>query len=215
MREEVKREGLEWIKALGIGLIIFIIIRTFLFSNYVVEGESMMPTLQDGNKLVVNKIGYHIGELDRFDVVVFHANEKEDYVKRIIGLPGDKIVYKDDKLYVNGEYYPEPYLEKFKQEYIGSKLTGDFTLQEITGEKTVPKGKIFVLGIIAGEVWIAAISDLSTVSRLSGKWTFVIGRSMNGMYSLENRTTKKAPHNGDAFFFCRLCTSYPPFPIYI
>ena len=146
MREEVKREGLEWIKALGIGLIIFIIIRTFLFSNYVVEGESMMPTLQDGNKLVVNKIGYHIGELDRFDVVVFHANEKEDYVKRIIGLPGDKIVYKDDKLYVNGEYYPEPYLEKFKQEYIGSKLTGDFTLQEITGEKTVPKGKIFVLG---------------------------------------------------------------------
>ncbi|MCA0149031.1 MULTISPECIES: signal peptidase I [Rossellomorea] len=146
MREEVKREGLEWIKALGIGLIIFIIIRTFLFSNYVVEGESMMPTLQDGNKLVVNKIGYHIGELDRFDVVVFHANEKEDYVKRIIGLPGDKIVYKDDKLYVNGKYYPEPYLEKFKQEYIGSKLTGDFTLQEITGEKTVPKGKIFVLG---------------------------------------------------------------------
>lgn len=116
MREEVKREGLEWIKALGIGLIIFIIIRTFLFSNYVVEGESMMPTLQDGNKLVVNKIGYHIGDLDRFDVVVFHANENEDYVKRIIGLPGDKVVYKDDKLYVNGEYYPEPYLEKFKRD---------------------------------------------------------------------------------------------------
>ncbi|SIB95303.1 Signal peptidase IB [Mycobacteroides abscessus subsp. abscessus] len=49
----------------------------------------MMPTLQDGNKLVVNKIGYQIGELQRFDVIVFHANEKEDFVKRIIGLPGE------------------------------------------------------------------------------------------------------------------------------
>ncbi len=146
MKEEIKREGLEWIKALGIGLIIFIVIRTFLFSNYVVEGESMMPTLQDGNKLVVNKIGYQIGELHRFDVVVFHANEKEDYVKRIIGLPGDKIEYKNDKLYINGDYYPEPYLDKYKKQYIGSKLTGDFTLKEITEKQTVPKGKIFVLG---------------------------------------------------------------------
>ena len=146
MRDSIKQESVEWIKALGIGLIIFVVIRTFLFSNYIVEGESMMPTLEDGNKLVVNKIGYQVGELHRFDVVVFHANEEEDYVKRIIGLPGDTVEYKDDKLYINGEYQEEPYLEKYKKEMVGTKLTGDFTVEEITGKQTVPKGKVFVLG---------------------------------------------------------------------
>jgi len=146
LKEQIKKEGLEWIKALAIGLIIFIVIRTFLFSNYVVDGESMMPTLQDGNKLVVNKIGYQIGDLHRFDVLVFHANEKEDYVKRVIGLPGDTVTYKNDKLYINGKYYEEPYLDTYKAESPGSKLTGDFTLEELTGEKKVPKGKLFVLG---------------------------------------------------------------------
>ncbi|MFE8700287.1 signal peptidase I [Cytobacillus sp. FJAT-54145] len=146
MNEQIKKEGLEWIKALGIGLIIFVFIRTFFFSNYEVEGESMMPTLQDGNKLVVNKIGYQIGDLDRFDVVVFHANKDEDYVKRIIGLPGDTIEYKNDQLFINGKAVQEPYLEKHKQQIFGAQLTGDFTLSEMTGEEVVPEGQVFVLG---------------------------------------------------------------------
>jgi len=62
-----------------------------------------MPTLEDGNKLIVNKMSYQIGELHRFDVIVFHHNKEEDYVKRIIGLPGDKIEYRNDVLYINGE----------------------------------------------------------------------------------------------------------------
>jgi signal peptidase I len=146
MREEIKKEGVEWIKAFAIGIIIFAFIRTFFFSNYVVEGESMMPTLQDGNKLVVNKIGYQIGELHPFDVIVFHANKEEDYVKRIIGLPGDKIEYRDDILYINGKKHEEPYLDKYRKEAFGGRLTGDFTLYELTGSETVPEGKLFVLG---------------------------------------------------------------------
>ncbi|PLR78894.1 signal peptidase I [Bacillus sp. V3-13] len=146
MKEELKREGLEWIKAFAIGIVIFAFIRTFFFSNYIVEGESMMPTLGDGNKLVVNKIGYQIGDLERFDVIVFHANEQEDYVKRIIGLPGDEIEYRDDQLLINGKKIEEPYLDRYRMEIPGEKLTGDFTLREITGEETVPEGKLFVLG---------------------------------------------------------------------
>lgn len=146
VKEELKKEGIEWIKALAIGIIIFAFIRTFFFSNYVVEGESMMPTLQDGNKLVVNKIGYQIGELHRFDVIVFHATKEEDYVKRIIGLPGDQIEYKGDELYINGKKYPEPYLNKYREEAYGERLTGNFTLYELTGVEKVPKGEIFVLG---------------------------------------------------------------------
>ena len=146
MKGQIKTESIEWLKAIGMGMIIFIFIRMFFFSNYVVEGESMMPTLQDGNKLVVNKIGYHIGELHRFDVIVFHANEEEDYVKRIIGLPGDRIEYLEDQLYINGKKVNEPYLDKYREELLGERLTGNFTLQEITGESVVPEGHIFVLG---------------------------------------------------------------------
>ncbi|MCQ6274375.1 signal peptidase I [Bacillus sp. V3B] len=146
MNEKIKKEGIEWLKAFAIGIIIFSVIRMFFFSNYVVEGESMMPTLQDGNKLVVNKIGYQIGELDRFDVIVFHANEEEDYVKRVIGLPGDQIEYREDQLYINGKKYDEPYLEKYREQVFGGRLTGNFNLMELTGGEIVPENKIFVLG---------------------------------------------------------------------
>ena len=146
MKEEIKKEGVEWLKAFAIGIIIFAFIRTFFFSNYIVEGESMMPTLQDGNKLVVNKIGFQIGELNRFDVIVFHANQEEDYIKRIIGLPGDTVEYRNDVLYLNGKKYEETYLDKYRKETFGGRLTGDFTLLELTGADTVPEGHIFVLG---------------------------------------------------------------------
>lgn len=141
----MRKEGLEWIKAIGVGLIIFVFIRTFFISSYVVDGESMMPTLEDGNKLIVNKIGYQIGDFERFDVIVFHANEEEDYVKRIIGLPGDKIEYDDDQLYVNGKKVDEPYLDK-QNHTLTRKLTEDFTLSEKTGVEIVPEGKLFVMG---------------------------------------------------------------------
>lgn len=169
MKEEIKKESLEWIKALAIGIIIFAFIRTFFFSNYVVEGESMMPTLEDGNKLVVNKIGYQIGDLDRFDVIVFHANEKEDYVKRIIGLPGDKIEYRDDQLYINDKKIDEPFLDIYRSEALGGRLTGDFTLTEITGEKTVPKGKLFVLGDNRLGSWDSRHFGFISVEQVVGK----------------------------------------------
>ncbi|CRH97357.1 signal peptidase I [Streptococcus pneumoniae] len=91
MKKTLKKEGMEWIRTILIGVLLAVFFRTFFFSTYVVEGKSMMPTLQDGNMLVVNKVSYQVGDLNRFDVVVFHANKKEDYVKRIIGLPGDHI----------------------------------------------------------------------------------------------------------------------------
>ncbi|MCU9612481.1 signal peptidase I [Caldibacillus lycopersici] len=141
-----KSEGIEWLKALVMGFIIFLIIQMFFFTNYVVEGESMTPTLQDGDKLVVNKISYRFSDINRFDVVVFHANDKEDYVKRVIGLPGDEITYQDDHLYINNKFFNEPYLDKFKKQVTDGLLTKNFTLQELTGQMQVPEGYLFVLG---------------------------------------------------------------------
>lgn len=138
-----RNEIWEWIKALLIAISLAFIIRTFILTPIVVEGASMKPTLQDQDRMIVTKIG----EPKRFDIVVFHASEGEDYIKRVIGLPGDRIEYIDDKLYVNGKLYDEPYLEKSKQEVQYGPLTNSFTLRETPVDSdVVPKGHLFVMG---------------------------------------------------------------------
>lgn len=169
MKETLKREGKEWLKAFAIGIIIFIIIRAFFFSNYEVDGESMMPTLENENKLVVNKIGYKISDIKHFDVIVFHANKEDDYVKRVIGLPGDKVEYKDDYLYINGKKYDEPFLDSYRSQVAAGRLTGDFTLEEITGKKKVPDGSLFVLGDNRLGSWDSRHFGFISISQVVGK----------------------------------------------
>ncbi len=136
----------ELIKTIFIALILAIGIRTFLFTPVLVDGISMMPTLQDQSRMIVNKIVYKLHEPERFDIVVFHATKEKDYIKRVIGLPGDTVEYKNDVLYVNGKAYKEAYLNEFKKETTDGPLTENFRLEEITGKMTVPKGEVFVLG---------------------------------------------------------------------
>lgn len=148
MEEKIKKRRMKFglLQSLGLGIILFVFLRTFLFSNYVVEGKSMMPTLQNGNLLMVNKLGFNMGHIQRFDIVVFHSDKNENYVKRVIGLPGDKLEYIDDILYINEIAIEEPFLAPYKNKVMGGNLTGDFTLEEITGHKVVPPGNIFVIG---------------------------------------------------------------------
>lgn len=142
-----KNELWEWIKALLIAVILAAVIRYFLFAPIVVDGLSMMPTLKDQDRMIVNKLSYKIGQPDRFDIIVFHAPEQKDYIKRIIGLPGDTIEYKNDTLYVNGKAYKEPYLNEYKKQVNDGPLTDDFTLAETpVGRVTVPEGELFVMG---------------------------------------------------------------------
>lgn len=143
---KTKNELWEWIKALVIAIVLATVIRTFLFAPIVVDGESMMPTLKDQDRMIVNKFSYKIGEPERFDIVVFHAPEGKDYIKRVIGLPGDHIEYKNDTLYVNGQAYKEDYLDEYKAQLIDGPLTEPFTIEEKTGQKTVPEGHLFVMG---------------------------------------------------------------------
>lgn len=137
------REVLNLIFSVAIAFVLFIVIRTYLFYPFQVVGDSMVPTLESGDRLILNKLT----EVDRFDIVVFPAPDgtDEEYVKRIIGLPGDEITYFQDELYVNGEKVEEHYLEPLK-EASGQALTGDFTLFGLTGEATVPDDMLFVLG---------------------------------------------------------------------
>lgn len=145
--EKEKNELWEWIKALLIAFAIAAFIRYFLFTPIVVDGDSMMPTLEDGDRMVVNKIGYTIGSPDRFDIVVFHAPEQKDYIKRIIGLPGDYVEYINDQLYINGEAIAEPYLDAYKAEIVEGTLTGDFSLKDLDPSlDVIPEGYVLVLG---------------------------------------------------------------------
>ncbi|WP_117170851.1 signal peptidase I [Paraliobacillus sediminis] len=140
----------KWKRLIVLRTILIVVIfamffRSYLFASYVVDGKSMEPTLYDGNLIMVNQILYDFSDVSRFDVIVFHANDEEDYVKRVIGEPGDHIKVVDDKLYINDEYMEEAYLQAFRDQITGI-LTKDFTLEEITGESRVPEGQLFVLG---------------------------------------------------------------------
>jgi len=141
-----KSESWEWLKAVAVALILAIVIRSFFFAPIVVDGQSMMPTLEHNDRMIVNKIGYNISEPDRFDIIVFHAPENKDYIKRVIGLPGDSIHYENDMLYINDEAYEEPFLDDFKAETENKPLTGNFNLSDVTGYETIPEGYVFVLG---------------------------------------------------------------------
>lgn len=147
-RKEKKGSGSDFLSTLlycVVALIIFLLIRHFLFAPVSVDGESMVPTLEDQDRLILNKVD----SIERFDVVVFPAPDapEKQYIKRIIGLPGDTIRFEDDVLYLNGEAVEEEYLAKAKENLTpGENFTEDFSLATKTGEETVPEGSYFVMG---------------------------------------------------------------------
>ncbi|ASF39445.1 S26 family signal peptidase [Halobacillus halophilus] len=144
----MKKQWLEWIKAFAIAAILAVVVRVFLLAPVVVEGPSMLNTLHSDDHLIVSKINYTLGNPERFDIVVFHATERKDYIKRIIGLPGDTVRYSNDQLYINGEAFEEPYLEELKKELPeGEELTRDFSMDQLPGSnEEVPEGELLVLG---------------------------------------------------------------------
>ena len=121
----------DWIVPIVIAVILAILINRFLIFKVKIPSESMVPTLNVGDRLFVTRV-YNPENLKRGDIVVFYSEEKnEDMIKRLIGLPGDKIVIKDGTVIVNNE--------TLKENYIG-------TADNYNGEFIVPEGKYFFLG---------------------------------------------------------------------
>lgn len=144
-----KNELFDWIKAFVIALVAVFVVKTFLFSPIIVDGPSMLPTLHNKDHMIVNKITYRFKQPERFDIVIFHATDERDYVKRVIGLPGEHVAVNNDTLFINNEEVEEPYLNEFKS-YLDETevLTDDFTLEEIPpyGYEKIPEGYVLVLG---------------------------------------------------------------------
>lgn len=136
--QSVKNSIIEWVKVFGLAIVLAFVITLFIKPT-LVSGDSMLPTLHENDYLIINKIGYKIGEPKNGDVIVFKSDlEKndgtnKDLVKRIIGVAGDKVVIKDGKVYLNDKLLDETYLSE------GMDTTGDVDI-------VVPEGKLFVLG---------------------------------------------------------------------
>lgn len=89
-------------------IIAIILIKTYAVTIVRVNGTSMDPTLKNKDFMILNKIDYKINDIDRFDIIVIKSEDKQ-IIKRVIALPNEKIEYKDNKLYINGEEYNDPY----------------------------------------------------------------------------------------------------------
>lgn len=137
MTKEKESNTSSWIKSIIIALIVAFIVREFIFTPVQVLGPSMEPTFEHEDRVVITKIH----SIDNFDIVIFDAiTEESKYIKRVIGLPGDRVVMENDQLFINDVPFDEPYVEDNKAAvFEGQKLTEDFEVE-------VPKGYLYVLG---------------------------------------------------------------------
>ncbi len=123
----------ELIETVFLAFVLFVIINA-LTARVRVDGPSMEPTYTHNNRIIVSKVAYLIGDIERGDVIVFPGppNPVEDYIKRVIGLPGDVISVQGGTVYVNGVALDEPYVSE--------------PPLNIMRETTVPPGMVFVMG---------------------------------------------------------------------
>jgi len=138
-RSHGRRQAIEWAILVAGALIIAILIKTFLFQAFYIPSASMDPTLKVDDRVLVNKLSYHLHSVHRGDIVVFKAPPEErtekikDLVKRVIGLPGDTIESRDGQVYINDRRLKEPYLPKG-------------TRTEDLPRTVIPAGHYFMMG---------------------------------------------------------------------
>lgn len=152
----------EWSEALIVAVILALIIRTFLFQAFKIPSGSMLDTLMIGDHLLVNKFIYgtempftdstylKLRDPQRGDVIVFEFPDDEDksffkrrdFIKRVIGEPGDKIVVKDKQVFINDELYQIPQ-EVHKDSQLLPPVAGP---RDFSGPLTVPEDSYFVMG---------------------------------------------------------------------
>ena len=121
-------------------IVIFVVLILFLYvvSITQVVGNSMYPTLQNQEVLVLNKAIYRFSDVKRGDIISLSYADTKYLIKRVVGLPGDTIEFRDNTLYINGEVYEEDYLGD-------DVITDDFSLQDI-GYDVIPEDMYLVLG---------------------------------------------------------------------
>ncbi len=137
------RSTLEWIAVIVGALVVALVVKTFLFQAFYIPSASMEPTLEKGDRVLVNKLSYDLHDIHRGDIVVFELPKEKigpdgikDLIKRVVGLPGETIETGEDGfVYIDGEKLDEPYLPE-----------GTTTDSPKIDKQVVPDGHVFVLG---------------------------------------------------------------------
>ena len=159
-----------WIWSFIVAFIIVGGVYFFLGRPFTVSGASMYPTLHNGDRMVLSKVG----DIHRFDVVILKApDENVEYIKRVIGMPGDTVEMKSGVLYINGKKVDQPFIntEALAKQTV---FIDDFTLESLTGESKVPEGKYFVLGDNRGVSKDSRMIGFIDRSAIEGKAVFTI-----------------------------------------
>jgi signal peptidase I len=135
-----------------VAIVVAVLLRTFVVATYSIPSGSMEPTLQVGDRILVDKLSYHLHDVDRGDIVVFSTPANEDcagprvpdLVKRVIGLPGETISLSDGRVDIDGRLLPEPFLppEVRNDTYPGPSNSA-FSLHHAY---RIPAGYVFVMG---------------------------------------------------------------------
>jgi signal peptidase I len=130
----------DWVVVIAIALLVAFLVRGFVLAHFVVDGSSMSPTLESGDRVFVNKLSYRLHDPNRGDVVVLHqisgASER-DLIKRVIALPGEEIEMRSCEVFIDGAALEEPYLDPATR---SGNCGGDFA------PELVPAESIFVMG---------------------------------------------------------------------
>ena len=156
MKKENKIEIVKYI----IIIVLVLLFRTFFYTLIRVNGASMDHTLKDGEIMILDRISYRFNDIKRFDIVVVKTDSTY-IIKRVIGLPGEKLKYVDGKLYINGKLVKEKYLDQ---------VTEDF---DISSEK-IPKNCYFVMGDNRANSSDSRVYGCFDKKRILGKTSLVL-----------------------------------------
>ena len=144
-------------------ILVVLFIKAFIVTPIKVNGESMYPTLEEGDIMILNKTAYYFNKPKRFDIVVVDMPD-EYLIKRVIGLPGEHIEYKDNTLYVDGKKA----VENFKH-----GVTDDFNIEELNST-TVPENSYLVMGDNRGNSLDSRELGFIREDQLLGKTSLII-----------------------------------------
>lgn len=137
---------LDFLRMILVAFIILMLVFTLVLRKNTVVGSSMYPTLEDGEHVIVNVAASYLTDIERFDVVVVHSPDNKDlWVKRVIGLPGETISYQDGILYVDNKEIEEPFLDKnYAEQVVKQQQLKTFT--QDMAPVTLKDNEYFLMG---------------------------------------------------------------------
>ncbi len=148
--QELLRTLLEWVLVAVCALAMALLIRTFLLQVYYIPSSSMRDTLHEDDRVLVNKLSYRFGDVGRGDVIVFSKPDNapgqiNDFIKRVIALPGETISFANGQVLIEGEPYSEPYVGS-NRTFINGMLMDCADDPPSVDRCLVPEGTVFVMG---------------------------------------------------------------------